>query len=152
MDERALIEKLLRIEALHAGATTPGERTAAENAIARIRARLKEVEALDPPLEYRFSLPDPWKRKLFLALARRYGLQPYRRWGQRHASVMIKVPARFVDETLWPEFIALSETLDAFLADVTTRVIAETIHKDASEAQEMPETKGLPGPRRSGDG
>jgi hypothetical protein len=152
MDERALIEKLLRIEALHAGATTPGERTAAEHAIGRIRARLKEVEALDPPLEYRFSLPDPWKRQLFLALARRYGLKPYRRWGQRHASVMINVPARFVDETLWPEYVALSDSLGAFLSEVTTRVISQSIHKDSSEAEEVPETKGLPGPGRTPEG
>ena len=40
-DERALIEKLLRIEALHAGATTPGERAAAANAMDRIRERLE---------------------------------------------------------------------------------------------------------------
>ena len=32
MDEQNLIEKLRRIEALHAGATTPGERIAAANA------------------------------------------------------------------------------------------------------------------------
>jgi hypothetical protein len=147
MDERALIEKLLRIEALHAGATTPGERTAAENAMARIRARLKETEAQEPTIEYRFSLPDPWKRQLFLALARRYGLKPYRRWGQRHASVMIKVPDRFVRETLWPEYLALSETLGAFLSEVTTRVISETIHQDASEAPEVPEPRELPAPK-----
>ncbi len=150
MDERSLIEKLLRIEALHAGATTPGERTAAENAMHRIRARLKEVEALEPPLEYRFSLPDPWKRQLFLALARRYGLKPYRRAGQRYASVMIKVPARFVDETLWPEYSALSDSLGEYLSEVTTRVISETIHKDSSEAQEMHEPPALPGPARGG--
>ncbi len=83
MDERTLIERLLRIEALHAGATTPGERAAAESAMARIRARLKEVAAKEPPVEYRFSLSDPWKRQLFLALARRYGLQPYRRPGSQ---------------------------------------------------------------------
>ncbi len=147
MDERTLIERLLRIEALHAGATTPGERAAAESAMARIRARLKEVAAKEPPVEYRFSLPDPWKRQLFLALARRYGLQPYRRPGQRHASVMLDVPARFVDETLWPEFLALSDTLGVFLSEVTTRVISETIHRDASEAQERPETKALPAPK-----
>lgn len=146
MDERALIEKLLRIEALHAGATTSGERAAAENAMGRIRARLKAMEAQDPPREYRFSLPDPWKRQLFLALARRYGLKPYRRPGQRHATVMVLVPARFVDETLWPEYLALAETLGDFLSEVTTRVISETIHGDASEAQEVPEPKGLLGP------
>lgn len=54
-DERALIEKLLRIEALHAGATTPGERAAAANAMDRIRERLKKVAVQDPPVEYRFD-------------------------------------------------------------------------------------------------
>ena len=33
LDQKALIEKLRRIEALHAGATTPGERDAAANAM-----------------------------------------------------------------------------------------------------------------------
>ena len=47
-DERALSEKLLRIEALHAGATTPGERAAAANAMDRIRERLKKVAVQDP--------------------------------------------------------------------------------------------------------
>lgn len=145
MDERALIEKLLRIEALHAGATTPGERVAAANAMARIRERLEAMEAQDPPREYRFSIPDPWKRQLFLALVRRYGLHPYRRPGQRLASVMLKVPVRFLDETLWPEYLALSDTLGAFLSEVTSRVIAETIHRDASEAQEVPEPAGIAG-------
>jgi hypothetical protein len=28
-------------------------------------------------VEFKFSLPDPWKRQLFLALVRRHGLQPY---------------------------------------------------------------------------
>lgn len=148
MDERTLIEKLLRIEALHAGATTPGERDAAANAMGRIRERLESLKAEDPAVEYRLSMPDPWKRQLLLALLRRYGLRPYRRPGQRYSSVMVMVPARFMDETLWPEFLALSETLGAYLSDVTTRVIAETIHRDASEAQEVPEPKGIAGPRQ----
>jgi hypothetical protein len=50
-DEAALIEKLRRIEALHAGATTPGERDAAANARQRILARLAELAAADPSVE-----------------------------------------------------------------------------------------------------
>lgn len=38
---KTLFEKLRRIEALHAGATTPGERDAAENAKRHIRERLR---------------------------------------------------------------------------------------------------------------
>ena len=145
-DERALIEKLLRIEALHAGATTPGERAAAANAMERIRARLKTLAAADPPVEYRFSMADPWARKLFLALLRRYGLKPYRYARQRYSTVMVRVPRRFVDETLWPEYQALSESLRAYLNDVTERVISEAVHKDHSEATETPEPAGLTGP------
>lgn len=145
-DERALIEKLLRIEALHAGATTPGERAAAANAMDRIRERLKKVAVQDPPVEYRFSMPDPWARKLFLALLRRYELRPYRYPRQRYTTVMVRVPRRFVDETLWPEYLALSESLRSYLNEVTERVISEAVHKDHSEAAETPEPPGLSGP------
>ena len=44
-DEQRLIEKLQRIEALFAGAATPGERDAAAQARDRIRARLTEQQA-----------------------------------------------------------------------------------------------------------
>jgi len=39
-EEQKLIEKLQRIEALFAGATTNGEKVAAANALERIRERL----------------------------------------------------------------------------------------------------------------
>lgn len=44
-DEARLLEKLRAIEALFAGATTEGERTAADNARQRIRARIDELRA-----------------------------------------------------------------------------------------------------------
>lgn len=135
--EQDLIAKLLRIESLHAGATTPGERAAAANARERILERLRQVEREDPPIEMQFSLPDPWTRKLFLALARRYGLKPYRMTRQRYQTVMLMVPKRFLDQTLWPEFRALSAELEAYLEQVTERVIAEAIHGDATEAPEV---------------
>src|SRR3989442_13125311 len=88
MSEREkLIEKLQRIEALYAGAATDGERSAAENALHRIAARLKDSEQIDPAIEYRFTLNDTWSRKLFLALLRRYGIRPYRYHRQRHNTV-----------------------------------------------------------------
>lgn len=139
MEQRDLIAKLLRIEALHAGAATPGERAAAANARDRILDRLRRTERENPPIEMQFSLPDPWSRKLFLALARRYGLEPYRMSRQRYQTVMLRVPKRFLDETLWPEFRALSDELHAYLADITDRVIAEAIHGDATEAAERRE-------------
>ena len=134
MDEARLIEKLLAVEALHAGATTKGERVAAENARRRILERLAELVAEDPPAEYRFSMTDMWSRKVFVALLRRYDITPYRYKGQRYTTVMAKVPRRFVDETLWPEFQELSDTLKSYLAEVTDRVVSQVIHADSSEA------------------
>ena len=142
MDEARLQEKLARIEALFAGAATPGERAAAASARDRILDRLRTVERQDPPVEYRFSMNDMWSRRLFVALLRRYGLHPYRRPGQRHTTVMTRVSKRFVDETLWPEYLELSETLRTYLAEVTERVVSQVIHADSSEAPEIPE--GLP--------
>lgn len=73
MDEAKLLEKLRAIEALFAGATTPGERAAAADARARIQLRLDKMAEEAPPVEYRFTLADGWSRKLFMALCRRYG-------------------------------------------------------------------------------
>ena len=104
MDEATLIEKLLKIEALFAGAATEGERTSAEHARQRILQRLAELLPEDPPVEYKFTFRDMWSHKVFAALLRRYGLNPYRYRGQRYTTVMVQVPERFVAEMLWPEF------------------------------------------------
>jgi tRNA nucleotidyltransferase (CCA-adding enzyme) len=82
-------------------------------------------------------MPDQWSRLLFLALARRYGLKPYRLYRQRRNTLMIRVPQGFVDEVLWPEFIELNEALAAYLHAVTLRVIRDEVFADASEAQEV---------------
>jgi hypothetical protein len=53
----------------------------------------------------------------------------------------------FQEQTLWPEFRALSEELDAYLRELTERVIREAINDDVSEAPEAP-IKALPAPSR----
>jgi hypothetical protein len=143
MPEEKLLERLRLIEALHAGAATPGERDAALHARERIQARLLSVQKTDPPIEYSFKLRDRWSHQLLSALLRRYGLKPYRYRGQRYTTIMARVPARFVDETLWPEFVELNRTLAAYLADVTKRVIAEGIAADTSEVEERAEPARL---------
>ena len=135
-DEAQLREKLRKIEALFAGAGTAGEKLAAEAARQRVRARLAELERSYQPIETQFSLPDQWARQLFLALCRRYGLKPYRLHRQRVTTVMLRVPKRFVDQVLWPEFQELNAALMQYLTEVTTRVIREEIHRDTSEAAE----------------
>lgn len=136
-NEEQLIERLRSIERLFDGATTLGEREAAANAMERVRQRLSEMKDTNPDTEYKFTLGDGWSRRLFVALLRRYGLKPYRYSGQRRTTVMVRVPRRFVDETLWPEFEKLSSTLRTFLDDITDRVIRESVFADDSEAEEV---------------
>jgi hypothetical protein len=137
--ESQLREKLRKIEALFVGAGTAGERLAAEAALTRVRAHLAELGRKDPSIEMRFSMPDQWSRHLFLALCRRYGLKPYRYHRQRRNTVMVRGPKQFLDGVLWPEFAELNLALEAFLHQVTLRVIQEEVFADASEAQELPE-------------
>jgi len=137
MDESKLREKLSRIEALFAGATTEGERIAAGEARRRIQLRLLNVEQAEPAVEYRFTLADAWSRKVFVALLRRYELKPYRYRGQRRTTVMVSAPKRFVNETLWPEYLQINTALRTYLDEVTDRIVADVIHDDSSEAAEV---------------
>ena len=146
MDVAALLDKLRKIEALHAGATTEGERDAARAAAERIKARLDDERAREPDVALSYSLPDPWERMLFVALCRRYGLRPYRVYRQRSSTVMLRAPDAFQRRTLWPEFEALSAELTRHLHEVTERVIREAIHGDVGEAEEVAETTKLLGP------
>src|SRR4051794_29615223 len=133
-DEAQLREKLRKIEALFAGADTVGEKLAAEAALERVRARLAELERSDKPIEMQFSLTDQWSRQLFLALCRRYGLKPYRLYRQRVTTVMLRVPKRFVDQVLWPEFQELNAARSQYLNERTTRRLHHNDHRDPSEA------------------
>lgn len=144
--EAELRDKLRKIEALFAGAGTAGEREAAGAARDRIRARLAEFETRAPAMVFQFSLPDQWSRRLFAALCRRYDLKPYRLPRQRRTTVMVRAPQDFVQQVLWPEFEQLNAALLDYLSEVTARVIAESVHADASEAAEMPDG----GPRQLG--
>jgi len=135
MDERQLIEKMRLVEALFEGTSSEGERQAAASALERIRSRLERLQQSDPPIEYRFRMEDMWARRLLVALLRRYGISPYRYSGQRYTTVMARVPKRFVDETLWPEFTQLNEVLRSYLEATTERVICKGVHEDSSEAE-----------------
>jgi len=142
--EGTLLEKLRKIEALHAGTKIDGEREAARRAAERIRARLAELRGAEQDVELLYRLPDPWTRKLFLALCRRYGLKPYRESGRRYSTIQVRAPKAFRDRTLWPEFLALSKELRTHLDELTERVIREAIDEDVSEAAEASAPKALP--------
>lgn len=135
MTERDLLDKLEKIEALFAGTSHAGERTAASEARERISARLRTMQTDDPPIEMRFAVHDPWGRRLLLAMLRRYGIKPYRHRGQKRQSVMARVSKRFVDETLWPQFQAAHSAMAAHLAEVADRVIRSAVGDPTDEPE-----------------
>jgi len=130
-----LIDTLLKVEALHAGATTEGERLAAESAMERIKAKLRQFELSDPPVETKFSFTNHWSKRLFTALAKRYGLTPYRYYRQRYTTVMLRAPRRFINEVLWPEFVALDDILEKHLDAVADKIIAQAIFSGDNDVE-----------------
>jgi hypothetical protein len=139
MTEEELREKLRKISALFEGATTNGERDAAAAAIARVRKALHSASQTEQTVEMKFKLPDHWRRRLFIALCRRYDVQPYRYRGQRHTTVVLRAPRSFIENTLWPEFLQIKDALDEYLNEATERIIREEVYGDAAEAAERSE-------------
>ena len=134
--ENELRDKLRKIEALFAGAKTPGERDAAGAAAERIRARLGEIGTKEAAVEMRFAVHDPWSRKLFLALCRRYGIEPYRLPRMKRQSLVVRAPRSFIETVLWPEFNELNAALSSYLLEVTERVIRDALNGNTAKAEE----------------
>src|SRR6516225_6500401 len=128
--EQGLREKLRKISALFEGAKTTGERSAAAAALLRVKKALAAMAQTEQPVEMRFTLTDRWQRRLFTALCRRYGLEPYRYIRQRYTTVMVRVPRSFVDRTLWPEYLQIKKALDEYLNEATERIIREEVYRD----------------------
>jgi hypothetical protein len=139
MTREEIIAKIRKVEALFSGSQFAGEMNAAASALERLNAQLAAVP--EDKVEFKISLPDPWKRQLFLALARRHGLHPYREYRQRQATVMVRDMPSHMEKILWPEFLELSKLLHAYLDEATRDIITRGVHGDLSEAAE---THGLP--------
>ena len=136
MIDQELRDKLRKIEALFAGAATEGERVAAGAAAERIRDKLNEAVQEEPEIEMKFSIADPWSRQLFIALCRRYGLQPFRHRRMHKQSIMVRGPQSFLETVLWPEFQELAAALTMYLSEITEKIIREEVHGDTADAEE----------------
>jgi hypothetical protein len=141
--EDRLREKLRKIEALYAGATTAGEKSAAGAAAARIREQFAAASSKEQAEEFKFSIADPWSRQLFVALCRRYGIKPFRYSRMHRQTVMVRAPASFVHVTLWPQFEELSRALTAHLHDSTKKIIRDEVHEATEDAEEINEPRQL---------
>ena len=136
MTRDEIIAKIRKVEALFAGSEFAGEMDAAASALERLKAQLAAVPEADS--EFQFSLPDPWKRQLFLALVRRHGLLPFRKYRQRQTTVMLRTTRSFIDRMLWPQYVELSKLLHDYLDEATRDIITRGVHGDLSEAAEQP--------------
>lgn len=141
--EERLRAKLRKIEALYAGAATPGEKSAAGAAADRIRRRFETASSQEEAEEFKFSITDPWSRQLFIPLCRRYGLKPFRYARMHRQTVMVRAPASVVHLTLWPEFEELSRALTSHLNEITSRIIREEVHEATQDADEISEPRQL---------
>ena len=143
LSEERLREKLRKIEALFAGAATTGEKSAAGAAAERIRRQFEAASKKERAEEFKFSIPDPWSRQLFIALCRRYGIKPFRYTRMHRQTVMLRAPASFVKLTLWPEFEELSRALTAHLDEITRKIIRDEVHEATQDAEEISEPRQL---------
>lgn len=141
--EDQLRERLRKVEALLAGATSDGERGAAEAAVRRIRERLQISVRADPPVELQFTISDPWSVQLFVALCRRYGFRPYRYKRQRRTTVMVRAPKRAFDDVVWRQFTDLHTDLQTYLEETTSKLIREALEADTGDIDEVAEPQAL---------
>jgi hypothetical protein len=138
-------ERLKKIKALFDGATTDGERAAAEAAMQRIHLLLAEKPGAVGAQEFRFSLQNPWSVRLFIALCRSKGLRPYRYARMRRTSLCVRVELSVLDQELWPEFVQMNQVLTEHLGQLAHQIIAECINADAADADVV---AGLPSPSK----
>ncbi len=135
-----LRDRLAKAQALAARGATPGERMAAQAAVERIRLRLdamlRETSAKPPPppppppppsCEFRYSIRDPYGRRVFKAMCEVRGYRMLRRKHQRHTTIRVKVPSAAHGNRLFDEYLEIHSFLQRDLVEVAERVIRERV-------------------------
>ncbi len=113
----SILDKLTKIEALIERASTEGERHAAFLAKGRVLSSLEKLQN-KTPVEYRVRMDSPWKKRLFVALCNKRGLQTYRYYRQKYTSTNVKVCKGIMDQELWPEYLRFAEILEDLVEDI----------------------------------
>ena len=133
VDDKGLQKRLAKLEALFRRAGTDGERAAAEAAIARVQDRLgKDVHTV--AIEMKFSFPDTWAVRLFVAVCRKHGVKPYRYPRQRRTTVMVRAPRERFDAEIWREFSALHMELNVYFGETVDHLIHSAMHSDGDDS------------------
>ena len=134
-NDRELREKLAKVAALFRRAGSPGERAAAGAAMDRLRGRLgASIRDREPESELKFSLPDGWSVRLFVAICRKHGLRPFRYARQRRTTIMVRARERHFDRVVWAEFSRLHTELELYFQDVTDDLITRAMGSDGDDS------------------
>lgn len=128
-DIRAKLDKL---EALFARGATEGERAAAGAALDRLTSKLKDAPKEDE-VELKYSLPDSWAVRIFVALCRKHGVKPYRYPRQRRTTVMVRVLPDAFERTVMVEFKTLHRELVAYFQETVDHLIADAMKSDGDD-------------------
>lgn len=112
----------------------------ARDGLKDIHDHVASLRTSEPEVEVRFTASDGWAHRLFAAVCRRYGLEPYRYRGQRSTTGMVSGPQSFIQESMWPELQALHQELLVYVEEVTGRIIRDAIGADAGDVKEQSTT------------
>ena len=134
VDDEDLRARLAKLEALFRRAGTDGERAAAEAAIGRLKDRLGR-DASAATIEMKFSFPDTWAVRLFVAVCRKHGVRPYRYPRQRRTTVMVREPRARFDVEIWPEFSALHAELNIYFGATVDHLIHSAMKSDGDDSE-----------------
>ncbi len=124
--------KLAKLEELFAKGATEGERAAAGAALDRLNARL-ERSLKEDEVELQYSMPDAWAVRIFIALCRKHGVQPYRYARQRRTTVMVKVRPTEFERSVMAEFKVLHAELVAYFKATVDHLIADAMKSDGED-------------------
>lgn len=142
MDDATALDRMRTLEARFLGLCSGTDLAAIHAGVERLRVQLAETRSRERDEVFTTSIPDPCARAVFLALCRRYGLNPHRHARQRRATVVVAAPPSFYEGVLWPEFQALSDVLyDSFLS-LTTRALQEVLAVRGDEAVTVERDEG----------
>lgn len=120
--ENALVNSFRMAERKHSG-VAEGDGCDADQAKVRIRARLQELGGAADVAEFQCHMKHDWDSFVFHALAKRYGIRPYRYRKQRKSTILVHMSKQFLDELLWPIFNDVCAALFARFTEVTTALL-----------------------------
>lgn len=123
-----LFDKIEKIQALIDRASSEGERQAAEFAKQRLCERIKEN-----PIEYTVTSHSTWEKKLFDAICKKNGFNPYRYSRQKYTTTMVRVSKSAMDNVLWPEYSKYTDLLQELVDEIANDLIDRIYTGDKKE-------------------